>query len=376
MKFSKRILKDNRVYHSPDGELKVDGDSKRHWAENIQKLLSKRFDIPVFWDHQADPSKAQPIARKGNKRRRAKGQAGWLTNAHVADDGSLELEFDIPRAADADRVKSNITKVSPVVWSSLKDGEGEQHENVIGACDLVVHPVDTTQEDFQPLLDAAVHASLWRFSSDGTCHAYKLADDESDDFDMDDETEPDETTASDDAARLKNVIQSLEKLGVVLAGDTDTSNFFERVESALLTAAAHTEDGADEMEETKPEVAQLSLEHNKLQKYAEQQHRKQIKTALSLLLDSGQCSPEEFKVREATLSAVQLSLDDDGNQRQSALEAWIESRAAVPAGTFWDDKKRTAMSGLQETRQPPEVTDGALSEEEADALADQILRRR
>ena len=366
MKFKKTVLLEDRIYHSPDGKLVVNPKSKKHWVDKVAHFKASLFDIPVFWDHPNDPKLSQPIKRKDGKKRRARGQAGWLTNAAMADDGGLELEFDIPNEKDAQQVADNLTKVSPVIWDTLPDGRGVTHESVIGACDLVIHPVDDSQTDFTPV--PAVACSLVRMSLEGKPVIYRLAED--DEMADDDSGGDSEGDGSD---RVKRVIEGMAALNIMVPDDTTVENFFERVESALLTAAAMGDGGVDNepLEATSPEFAAFSL--TPLGKFQSKQHQTGVMDRLDTLLGDGRCTPVEYKDRKPQVEAIRLSLNTDGEHRPTSIESWIESREAIPAGSCWDSVKRTRMSNLELVQHPEELSGDEVTEERADEIVDEIF---
>jgi hypothetical protein len=379
-KFTKTVLIEDRDYHSPDGIVTASPDAKAHWASKVGEFVNQGFSIPCWWDHQADPSRSRPIQFAGGKRRRAKDQAGWLTGAKVAEDGGLELEFDVP-GKDADQVGSNITKVSPVFWDRLKDGRGETHENVIGGCDFVTHPVDDTQTDFEPA--ESIACSLVKHDPDAADDEPKIIrfaegppekDKSGSDGDMP------ETEVTNEDNRLKKVMEALAKQKIILSDDTDQENFLEHLEQALLTVAAMQ--GQDEMSMNpeqeqltpeKPEMAMMSLEGKRYAAWASNQHRKTINARLKALLENGQCTPAEYEERKDQPKKLSLSLDDDGNHEPTQLEAWIDSREAIPPGTFWSPEKRTRMAGLDVVPHPGHVMGDEVTDEEADKLADEVF---
>ena len=368
-KFKKTVLLEDRTYYSPDGKLVVNPESKRHWVDKFAHFKASLFDIPAFWDHQDDPGLSQPIKRKDGKRLRAKGQAGWLTDAKIADDGGLELEFDIPNKRDAQQVADNLTKVSPVIWDTLPDGRGVTHESVIGACDLVVHPVDDSQTGFTPV--PAIACSLVRLSLDGKPVIYRLASDDDDsDHNSDDDDE-----AGDGDDRVKRVIEGMAALNIMVPDDTTVENFFERVESALLTAAAMGDDGVgtESLEATSPEFAAFSLD-SPLAKFQAKGHQKGVMERLDAILKEGRCTPVEYKDRKPQVGSIRLSLNKSGEHKPTEIESWIASREAIPVGSCWDPEMRTRMSNSLEVVPHPDGLQGdEVTEEQATEIVDEMF---
>ena len=221
--------------------------------------------------------------------------------------------------------------VSPVIFEEWKDGKGRVHEDCITHVDLVQHPVDNSQTDFVP---ASIACALRMGLDTGKPKTYLLADhDMADDGSKHDDDNPGEAESTD---RLKNVIEALAAMKIVLPDDTTAENFFERVEAALLTAAAMGGEeipmGTEELEATTPDFAALSL-RGPFAKFASNEHRKGVALRLDALLEKGQCTPAEYKEKEMTLKSVRLSLDSAGNHRLTPTESWIDSRESVPEGT-------------------------------------------
>lgn len=391
-KFHKSILRENRTFISPDGKIDVTLDSKKHWAKNVNSFVGRGFDLPVFWDHPDDPQLSRPVKRSG-RRMRAKDQAGWLTKAEVSADGSLDLEFDIPNKDDAKRVEHNLAKVSPVIWDQLEDGAGQVHENVFGAVDLVVHPVDHTQGKFEPVEESAIACSLVRMSLNSKKpKVFRMADDndmvdeevtesESDDSSIE------ETPVTNDSGRLEAVIGSLAGMNIILSDDTNEENFLEHLEQALLTAAAFEGDtdgtgeintGTEDLDTASPEFAALSLERKqtiRMKQHFDKKHREDVAKRLSLLVEEGRCTPAEKKHYAPRLASIRLSLDDKGNHQPGSVEAFIASREAVPKGTFWTKEQRTRMSKLEVAKPPSGLLGVDVDDQDADEIVNQVFGR-
>lgn len=385
-RFKKRILQRAGVYHSPDKELVVNSENLQRWANSVQSFKEKGFDIPVQWGHPDDLQSAKPIKRKGTRRLKPKENAGWLTDFKVLDDGQgAEITVEIPDADDAKKVKNNLVEVSPVIWEKLKDGEGEVHENAIGACDLVLHPVDNSQGEFEPVEESAVPCSI-RMSLEGDEEAaiYRMAAEDSDDEEMPaDPPEPENNTFDSQGDQLNQAIELLAKQNVVLSDDTDSSNFIDHLIQALLTMNA-IEGGDDEMgdqiEDTKPEVAALSLEQQealdqgqRAHKFAEKQFRMSLEDRAKAAVETGRCTPAHLEARQDELGAVRLSLDEEGNPNKSRFEVWLEAIESNPQGTHWTDEEKVARMSAEDTKHPGVVTGEQVDDAEADSIADGIL---
>ncbi len=379
-KFQKNILEVG-TYQSPDGEVKVTTDRLRHWSKSFARMKESNIGVPVSWDHNDDPAKSTPIQFSSTRRRRrpAAGTVGYLESFDVSDDGqSATIALDIPRTEDADKVKHNLAMVSPVLFESWKDGRGENHKDCITHVDLVQHPVDNSQTEFEPVIACSFRMGL----DTGKPVTYRMAEhEESDDEDKpeksenpeDDSSHEEEADTTDDD-RLKRIKEGLFGMDIVLSEDTNTDNFMEHLEQAILTASAmggdeEMEIGTEGLDATAPQS--VGLGNSPFAKFASNQHRAQVNIRLSTLLEQGRCTPAEYKDKIVQLKAIRLSLDTEGNHVPSQLESWIESRESVPEGTFWDSDRRTRMSQL-EVMPHPEST-GEFTNERADEVADEIL---
>ncbi len=386
MRFRKRILEVGR-YESPDGEVVVTPERLKHWSQTFKKMRAAKLGIPIGWDHHDDPNLSKPVQLGGGKRRKAQDVVGYVDGFQVGKDGkTAELTIDIPRAEDAEKVKHNLAYVSPVIFGEWKDGRGRVYEDCITRVDLVQHPVDNSQTPFEP---AEVRCALRMGLEVGKPETFRMAEDsmadELDDLDLQDQEgaeESEDTTATD---RVANVIAALASMQIILPDDTTAENFFERVEAALLTAAAMGAGESDlgDLEEAEPDqFAALSLMRNKMTSFekkliahATSRQRERVVKRLGALLEVGRCTPAAHKAQVAASGAIRLSLNGKGEHVGSTVESWIESREAVPKGTFWDSEKRTRMSKLTESPHPKGIH-GAVTHEEADEIVKQIFARR
>jgi hypothetical protein len=360
----------------------------------------------MSWDHDDDPTHSTPKQFSSSRRRTAKDTVGYVDDMRLTGDGDqLEIEISVPRKDDASKVDANLAYVSPVVFDKWRDGKGNQYGQCITHVDLVQHPVDNSQSEFQPIA-CGIRMGL----ETGKPVFYRLAngDDEIEkDDDFEDEEGDDDNRSS--GADLSQVLQQLRLRNIVLSEDTDESNFLDHLTQALLTAnAMETDDMAGDqnggLQVESPDIATLSLDairqtdafkkakpeqqqaiikrfsvqpektdpnDSPLFKHATNQHRETVATRLSALLDSGRCTPDEFKTKKESVTAVRLSLDANGQNQPGELEMWISSREDIPAGTFWDDTQRTRLSKL--TVEPhPDVTGGE-DQETAETNADFVL---
>jgi hypothetical protein len=384
MRFRKSILKVGRKV-SPDGVVDVTPERLKHWATQFARL-TKESDVPMVpidWDHASTIEGLKPLSvDEYKKRRSAKNTVGHLAEFRLApDEQSAELVFDVGDDTAIDKAKKNMVAVSPVIVESFKDGKGNEYQDLITHCDFVNHAVDGDQGPFIPEEQGTLACALRMGLSPAL---YRMADDKKDDDDSDDDGKDDDDELEDDAGRLKSVIEALGKMSIVLSDDTNTSNLLAHLHQALLTAAAHRGEDANDNSPNgdKTMVADpgaagataLSLEARGAIAWAEKTHREQVTGRLQKVLDQGQCTPAEFKTRQEQTPAIKLSLDSEGKPAQSDLEKWLDSRESVPKGTFWDSEQRTRMSTTVE--EPPANMRGELTAEETRAAADWALGRK
>ncbi len=357
-KFKKGMLEVGRTYQSPDGPLPVTVDRLKHWRDTFHRFKSLGLKVPVFFGHQTDPKKTVPVKRL------PRNCAGQLHDLELSADGKkAEFVIDVPRADDASKVENNLVELSPVIFENWTDGDGTEHKDCITDVDLVVHAVDHRQEDFTPAIACSIRMGLDK----GKPVIYRLADD--------DETEGDsEGNPGDGSDRVKRVIEGMAALNIIVPDDTTLENFFERVESALLTAAAMGDGGVstDDLEAASPEFAALSLD-SPLGKFQSKQHQTGVMARLNLLLQEGRCTPVEHKNRAPMVSSIRLSLNDSGEHQPTAIEAWIESREDIPVGSCWDAAKQTRMSNLEVVPHPEGLAGDEVTEERAEEIVDEMF---
>jgi len=413
-KFRKFMLKADHTYHAGDAQLPVTPARLKHWESQFKAMTDKGIEIPIGWDHSADPAKQMPIYLPAGKKRSAKDGAGKLANFEVGPDGKHAiLTFDVRGKQNIERVEANIPQASPIVWKDLtswKDGDGGEWNDVITCVDLVRQGVDHRQTPFEKVDDEQMVAcsiamgipdgppQVFRMQSDdeeGTADAKRKAitngNDEDDENTEADATDGNETDAVGDdggQGRLKTVIDALAAMNVVLSGDTNSGNFLEHLEQALLTAAAMGGEGDMSNGETaaangdvqlaQPQVAALSLENKRMNDFLSGNHRVGVTASLDACLEQGRCSPAEHAEHVKDVPAIMLSLDDQGNHQLSAVEQFVEHRKQVPEGTFWDDKTRTAKMAADTVPHPSHVTDPKDVPEtkaEANVIAREFLKK-
>lgn len=383
--FKKAILKVG-TYHSPDGEVKVTPARLKHWANTHKTMRGRNLGVPVGWDHSDDPEQTIPIsfATVAGKQS-AKNAAGWLKSFDVAKDGqSAEITLDIPGATDAEKLENNVVEVSPIIYPTWKDGQGRTYDDCITHVDLVHHPVDASQTEFEIVQPGAIACGL-RMGLSVT--PYRMAEDSdmADDDKKKDDDKGDEDQTGNSGASLKALVdQVVEKLGVHMPEGVDHSS--EAGMTLLLTAVLNKVGGdpadKDEGEEdvnkdtppvpVPPDVTAMSLKANAAYQYAEKQHRLSLTTRLDSLLKTGRVTAAEAKQHKSGIGAVKLSLDAHGNAQSTDCERFIESREALPVNAAWQAVKMSATA----VDQPDLVTEGEeITDERADEIIEEIYSR-
>lgn len=381
----KTMLRANRTYRSPDGELVVTPARIKHWAESFMAMRRKGLRIPSSWDHSDDPAKDVPVKfAAGDRRRLPQGTVGYLHSLTPTQDGNAaEVVVEVRRKPDAEMCDQNLAYISPVIRSEWTDGDGQVWKDVWGHVDLVQHPVDHRQTPFSRVDENQSVACALRMGLDeGQPKTYHLQAEDADMADNETGDRENQEMVENEGNRLKKVIEILAKMDVILSDDTNEENFLEHLEQALLTAAAQNDaeteqmtNEGEELEVTSPQFAAMSLERRREKAYMDKQHRGSVAKRLSALLEHGRCTPAEYKAKAPALQSVRLSLDDNGNAIPTQLESWIESRESVPKGTFWSAEQRTRLAGLDEVPHPADIR-GQLDDKEADEAADYVFRAR
>lgn len=393
-KFRKTVLRVG-TYKAPEGDVDVTPERLRHWESEFARMTAASQVVPMHWDHSPDPEALVPVPMdvfhdevKRTKHRSAANSVGRLESFKVAPDGqSAEIEYRTLTPSATEKVEANAVSVSPVIYPEWKDGAGNAYSDCITHMDLVVHPVDHSQSPAQPVA-CAIRMGL------EPQKIYRMATEPPEDEEGKKKPEGEDGTKNPDgdgdgdgkkpgddggATTVPELIEALGKLDIVLPENTNATNFIDRLHTALLTAAAHEGIGEDtEGEPTvdDPQIATMSLQARQAVAYAERQHRETVGGRLHKLLEEGRCTPAEYEAQKANLGVVKLSLDDKGEPQSSKLEDWIESRASVPRGTFWDDEQKLRRMSAQPVGHPDPVTFGdstAPTDEEADKIAEKML---
>ena len=176
--YLKKVMLKVGPYISHDGEVIVTADRLRHWAREHQRLCDANQVVPVDYDHPDDVSKANPISMSAyqRKRRGAATTVGRMREFNLHESGNaaeVVLSFSDKKAAE--KAEGNDVFLSPVIKDFWMDGHGNQYRDVITHMDLVVHPVDYSQEPFEKVGSGSSQMAL-RLSLDvGQPKYYRLS---------------------------------------------------------------------------------------------------------------------------------------------------------------------------------------------------------
>jgi hypothetical protein len=379
-KFKKAILK-AKTHHAPNGQVVVTPERLKHWADTHALMHSRNWHSSVHFDHQDDPAQQQLVQMgpKGKVKRGAANAVGRCVDFKLAPDGlSAEVTLDLPDSKATEKARQNVVEISPVIKGSVKDGDGQEYRDAIVSYDLVTQPVDNTQTAFVEVNDA-IACSLRMVDDEGKSTVYRMGLDDRKPFgDPDDDGDElpdgndDPTETVDDKNEDMPKVQGddkcaeairahLEQLGLGVPSDWSmTSEGADKILLGCLKTLVNAqqkadadkasdkgEDGNDQGDDdmgklADPGFAALSLKANNALAYAEREHRRGITARLEQLAKDGRCTVDECNKHLEAIGTISLSLDDNGQPASSDVEKWIESRAAVPAGTFWDEATRTA----------------------------------
>ena len=392
-KFKKTILRVGQ-YRSLDGTVKVTPTRLRHWVNQFKQFSNAGNVVPVSFDHATEEEGLTPLSV--NEFRSAENTVGRLHDLRLSKDGkAAEMVLDIADPKAVQLARSNHVFVSPVLCQRWRDGRGNNYRDLWSHVDIVNHPVDSSQTPFQALSTAGTQ--YWRFALDEDEDLKDLADDTMDDDTMADDTMVDSAMADmtpgpmdgamdgtpADTGKLTEVLADLLQIGIVLGDDTNETNFLDRFVPALKTYVANNADSAggdddmykdEPMEVEQPQFAQMSLAQRRVHEFAQTAHREKVRSRLNNLFVSGRCTRPELEEKRAQTEIVRLSLDSMGTPKASDVEKWIESREALPKGTFWTKKVKAQRLSLA-VEEPPKRA-GELSEEKAEKIAQRLLNRK
>lgn len=430
--FSKRTVLSVGTHHSPDGKVEITPQRLKHWQNQFAKLSANKQVVPMHWNHAEDAESLQPISESDlneQKTRNAKNTIGKLLDFAIAPDGlSAELKFEAFDDKAIDALDANAVYVSPVIMPAWKDGQGNQYPDTITHLDLVNYPVDALQG---PAIACALRMGLntkpYRLATkppkidddadddgvenfadddfvsddeaampgdDAAIPGDDAAESETPNFPMESDDNPDSPPQATDRTKLAAVVSGLAQLGIVLPSDFDFANpnsldvLLTSLNTLLRAQQDHESENAADDDQggfpgggeslpdaqiMDPQMQTMSLQQRHILKLAQTQHSTGLVAKLDKLLENGQCSPAEYHAMKTRAGTVRLSLNAQGQPKQTSVDAWIESRKAVPRGTFWDKSQRLRMS---QVIPHPDVANDPKSEGNADDIANWALNAK
>jgi hypothetical protein len=411
------------VYESLDGTIVVTPKRLKHWANEVRRIQNAGYTIPVHWDHPdlADMSAPKRMSTSKGVSRSSQDTCGNLKNFRVTADGkAAELTIEATTPSAIEKLETNTVFVSPVLFDSWKDSKSNTYRDLIGSCDLVDYPVDHSQGPFVPVLQAM---SCIRMSNSPTRYRMgptmaKPGMTEEDEVDYEDTTESGDdggmgssvdmepgTTAADDTTEPKpteapttgtsvaDVVALLAQIYVVLPDDTTTVNFLERLRPALMTAvAANAQPAPDEpatelppeqMQQPQlaeqPQIATMSLANRikKLEGEKIESARAALRRRAKALLDSGRCSPHEFKTIVSKVSVQKMSLTAKDTVSAGEAAVWIRAKEANPAGSVWTPSERVQRMSVKPVAAPTSWDAKAtMTQSQEDEAVNALLKRK
>lgn len=406
VKFTKAVLRVGETMQSPDGAVPITAERLKNFAEQHTRLKSAGYVVPSRWEHADDTADMIPLAAEDlPKRLDGRHAVGDMSEFKLAPDGqSAELTLAVSDKRAIEQCEANRVKVSPIIAAWWKDGRGNEYRDFLSHADLVERPVDYTQGPFVRQAEEAEKSGMIACSLE---KYVRLADEfppKKKDGDGDGETgegeegappeveapsepakNPDAPPKATDKTKAAAVLDGLATKGIILPSDFDFSGdsaldiLLAAINSSVAADVKAEESKQQEQEEEQPETvaspgyAAMSTETKAAVEYANRLHRERVKSDLDELLKTGRCKPCEVTERETALTAVRLSLDSTTSTPiASDLEKWIESRKAVPAGTFWSDEQKTKLST---EAAPPYKSGTDQTPDEINAAVDDQLRR-
>lgn len=383
------------TFHSPDGQVVITPQRLRTWALNFQRMGQNGYHVPMSWDHADNLEDAVPVKMGADRtvQRSAKNTAGLVKDFRLAKDGnSAEIVIDAEGRA-ADQARCNRVFLSPVIFPEWKDGQGNTYKDVITHVDFVDHPVDSKQQPFRevaanatPILACAIRMGLTKPIKMG----FPNAEDETKKDDASDNVDADDTGAAGDAGgdgvvnegepneqpgdgneppaddkpsdpRLEIVAMYLTELGLnlpVINSADELLGFLFREASGAEEPEGGSGNNEGGTEVADPGMQAMSLQRIKdLEAILEKQAKASLTADLEKLLKTGRCTKAEHDAQAVKLGTLRMSVGNDGKAAANDVTAWVESRKAIPLGTFHGGKPITRM-GLGKRK--AEVADAPL----------------
>ena len=370
--FRKQVLRVGS-YRSPDGQIVVTPDRLRHWEKSFQNVKQAGYNVPVHFNH-AKPNELDKLCPiKTDSDSGAEDTVGHLEGFQVDPSGqSAVLTMSLKKPSAVESAASNVVYVSPVLWDEWTDGAAKTHRDIISSVDLVDYPVDYSQGPFEPVKMSA--ATRNKKSKKPKIVRFSLSAEEPMDEDKTPETPEtpaEEQTVPETNSVLSSVLAGLASMKVVLPGDTDTSNFLERLNVALMTKAAQDEsENPNEVQEPEspaepvsPQIATMSARVKQLEDRIVTDERNAVKARLDEVLKSGRCTPAEHRVQSQAMSVQRMSLAKDGKVDSGEIGLWLQSREAIPEGSCWSKEEKIKRMSTEtpspktewDTKEKPDV---------------------
>ena len=220
-------------YHTPDGVVRATPARIRHWYRQGQKMLGKRLQIPIPWEHQDD---AKPRTAAQKLAEQAEYNVGFVRRYFLDKDGRLWAVLDIRDEKTAEHIARDVRYVSPELDPEFTDGDGQVWKDVITHVAITPHPVAHRQSPFgtKPRLMSHGRRCVW-LSLDQRRRVNMADDYDEQEYDRDDEG-----GAPDDEQLLEEIKGLLsQKMGLDLPEHTGKDNFLRDLSVALHAHPGH-----------------------------------------------------------------------------------------------------------------------------------------
>jgi len=349
---TKDALKPSR-YHLRDGRIfDVLPEDMPHYANRLRDMTAAGLHVPVTWEHQPSVKPGAALAAEQVK----------LTLGHIKDaaldGGVLEVKFDAPSEDDRKRLPA-IKYVSPYIEWDYQDPSGRVWPGPsITHIAVTNNPVQADQKPFQmsnnplDLWSQGVALSLEDEPDEETRHEEDLplpAEEEEEDIEV----------IEGDASKIGKVVTYLGHMGMMLPPDTTPENFLDRLYTAVLTKLAADDPssaGQDQMEtpgmsstakEANPPIVMSQADQEKMasrEKRIIDMERAGLRSRVDLLLAKGRITPAIKQKLDEALSAVALSLADDGTLAPNDFVIRLEAYEELPENTVFPGAKEVPLS--------------------------------
>ena len=150
---------------------------------------------------------------------------------------------------------------------------------------------------------------------------------------------------------IGELMVALKSHDINLPDDTNDSNFFDRLKTALIATADTSGSDLTEFEVSQPQQGFMAMS---VEQYANKTYRTELARQLNGLLKTGRATPNEIRKQVETLKVVKLSLNKTGDPVENQVSQFIENRKSLPAGAVWSPKER--LSRMSAMPQPEHAT--------------------